>query len=100
MIFSNECSISLQSKSVFTIGLFSNKLFLFSVAGSIIGQMLVIYAPPLQRIFVTEPLSFKDIFSLLAISSTVFIASEIKKFLQREAERKEKYKFYQGYDFV
>lgn len=92
---------SFQTKSVFTIGLFTNKPFLFSVTGSIVAQMLVIYWAPLQRVFVTEPLSLGDILSLLAISSTVFVASEIKKFFERRAMWREKQvEVYQGYDFV
>ena len=31
-------------------------MFLFAVTGSLIGQMLVIYAPPLQQVFQTEGL--------------------------------------------
>jgi len=31
-------------------------MFLFAVTGSLIGQMLVIYFPPLQRVFQTEAL--------------------------------------------
>ena len=53
----NALACRSQTKSVFQIGLFSNKAFLFSVGGSIIGQLLVIYAPPLQKIFQTEPIS-------------------------------------------
>jgi len=55
-----------QTKSIFTIGLWSNKMFLVAVTLSVIGQMLVIYFPPLQRIFQTEALTAKGI--TLAIS--------------------------------
>lgn len=80
-----------QLKSVFTIGFFSNKAFLISVVGSIVGQLLVIYAPPLQKIFVTEPLTLLDLISLMGLASTVFIFSEIKKFFERQAlKRKNK----------
>lgn len=48
-----------QTKSIFTIGLWSNKMFLVAVTLSVIGQMLVIYFPPLQRIFQTEALTAK-----------------------------------------
>lgn len=53
----NALACRSQTKSVFQIGFFTNKAFLFSVGGSIIGQLLVIYAPPLQKIFQTEPIS-------------------------------------------
>lgn len=94
----NALSCRSQTKSVLQIGLFSNKTFLVSVAGSIIAQMLVIYWHPLQKVFVTEPLSFYDICSLVLITSTVFIASECKKLLERRAQRQEKIKqVYQDY---
>ena len=48
-----------QTKSVFTIGLSTNRVFLAAVGGSIIGQMAVIYFPPLQKIFQTEALYLK-----------------------------------------
>lgn len=63
--------------------------------------MLVIYFPPLQKIFVTESLSFTDLALLLLITSSVFIVAEIRKFLQRRMLRKEKEKaIYQDYDLV
>lgn len=43
---------------MFTIGLFSNRMFLLAVTLSIVGQMLVIYFPPLQMVFQTEALYF------------------------------------------
>ncbi|KAK2192812.1 hypothetical protein NP493_22g04001 [Ridgeia piscesae] len=54
----NALSCRSQTKSIFTIGFFSNKVFLVSVGGSLIGQLLVIYFPPLQAIFQTEALHF------------------------------------------
>jgi Ca2+-transporting ATPase len=60
--------------------------------------MLVIYLPQLQKIFVTESLSLADLTFLVAITSTVFIASELKKLMQRRAMRREKQnQIYQNY---
>ena len=53
----NALSCRSATKSVFQLGLFSNKAFCLAVLFSIIGQLLVIYAPPLQYIFQTEALS-------------------------------------------
>ncbi|KAJ8981397.1 hypothetical protein NQ317_002591 [Molorchus minor] len=50
----NALSCRSQTKSVFTIGLFANKMFLIAVTLSIVGQMLVVYVPPLQSVFQTE----------------------------------------------
>lgn len=46
-----------QNKSILEIGFFTNKAFLLSVGGSLIGQLLVIYFPPLQKVFQTESIS-------------------------------------------
>ncbi|CAH1270152.1 ATP2C1 [Branchiostoma lanceolatum] len=78
----NALSSRSQTKSILKIGLFTNRVFLYAVGGSIIGQLLVIYFPPLQRVFQTEALGFEDIVLLVALTSTVFIASEVKKLIQ------------------
>lgn len=67
----NALSCRSQTKSVFEIGFFTNKAFLFSVGGSLIGQLLVIYFPPLQRVFQTESISFGGDFSLFETSHCV-----------------------------
>ncbi|XP_039284046.1 calcium-transporting ATPase type 2C member 1 isoform X1 [Nilaparvata lugens] len=84
----NALSCRSQTKSVFTIGLFTNKMFLLAVTLSVIGQLLVIYFPPLQYIFQTEALTLFDIVFLVSLTSTVFIVSEFKKLLERQVERR------------
>uniref|UniRef100_T1J4W7 Calcium-transporting ATPase n=1 Tax=Strigamia maritima TaxID=126957 RepID=T1J4W7_STRMM len=79
----NALSCRSQTKSIFTIGFFSNRMFLLAVFGSVVGQMLVIYFPPLQNVFLTESLLFTDILFLLGLTSTVFWVSEIKKYIER-----------------
>ncbi|ESO82696.1 hypothetical protein LOTGIDRAFT_211332 [Lottia gigantea] len=79
-----------QSKSIFQIGLFTNKVFLLAVGGSILGQLLVIYFPPLQLVFQTEALSIVDFVFLISLTSTVFIASELRKWRQRTCEDKKR----------
>lgn len=75
----NALSCRSQTKSIAEIGFFSNKAFLYAAGGSLIGQLLVIYCPPFQRIFQTEALSAMDLLFLLAIASTVFFVSEATK---------------------
>ncbi|XP_021371301.1 calcium-transporting ATPase type 2C member 1-like isoform X1 [Mizuhopecten yessoensis] len=86
----NALSCRSQEKSIFQIGLFTNKVFLTAVVGSIIGQLLVIYFPPLQAIFQTEALYFQDFVFLIFLTSSVFIASEVKKAIYRVTERRKK----------
>lgn len=42
---------------VHEMGLCSNRTFCYAVLASIMGQLLVIYFPPLQSVFQTESLS-------------------------------------------
>ena len=98
-------------------------MFLIAVSASIVGQMLVIYFPPLQAVFQTEALTlggklairtflsdtcalrnandlniklqlyylyfyyYTDIVGLVALTSTVFIFSECKKWIERRTSR-------------
>nr|XP_012226173.1 PREDICTED: calcium-transporting ATPase type 2C member 1 isoform X2 [Linepithema humile]XP_012226174.1 PREDICTED: calcium-transporting ATPase type 2C member 1 isoform X2 [Linepithema humile] len=84
----NALSCRSQTKSIFTIGLWSNKMFLVAVTLSVIGQMFVIYFPPLQRIFQTEALTATDLLFLAALTSSVFVISETKKFVERQLQRR------------
>lgn len=95
----NALSCRSQTKSVFTIGLFSNRAFTFSVAGSLIGQLLVIYFSPLQKIFETEALDLSDILGLILLASSVLLISELRKLYHRRNSRLKK-KFYKKDEYV
>ncbi|XP_023711698.1 calcium-transporting ATPase type 2C member 1 isoform X2 [Cryptotermes secundus] len=86
----NALSCRSQTKSIFTIGLCSNRMFLLAVTLSVVGQLLVIYFPPLQMVFQTEALMLTDILFLVSLTSTVFIISEVKKLLERHLEKRHK----------
>ena len=79
----NALSCRSQDKSVWEIGLGTNRLFIAAVALSICGQLLVIFFAPLQWVFQTEALHFQDFAFLTAITSSVLIVSEVKKWIQR-----------------
>ena len=68
-----------EEKSIFAIGFFTNSAFLYSVGGSLLGQLAVIYLPFLQSIFQTEALSVGDLLFITLLSSTVFWADEARK---------------------
>jgi len=57
----------------------SNPAFLWAVGGSILGQLLVIYFPPLQEVFQTEALSIHDIIYILILSSSVLWLDTLRK---------------------
>ncbi|KIW62864.1 hypothetical protein PV04_09756 [Phialophora macrospora] len=81
----NALTCRSESKSVLfgEIKLLGNKMFNYAVAGSLAGQLCVIYLPFLQRVFQTEALSPWDLFSLVCMTSTVWLADEVRKWAER-----------------
>ena len=76
-------AIRSERDSLFTQGLFSNKMLLLAIAVTFALQMAVLYVPVLNPIFKTEPLTLAELGLCLALSSVVFIAVEIEKALVR-----------------
>ncbi|KAJ2851489.1 High affinity Ca2+/Mn2+ P-type ATPase-like protein [Coemansia erecta] len=72
----NALTCRSSRRSVFDFGLFTNIAFNFAVAGSLLGQLGVIYLPFLQRVFQTEALGFFDIVKILVLSSSVLWVDE------------------------
>jgi len=58
-------------------------MFNYAVLGSLLGQGLVIYFPPLQRVFQTEALGLADLIKLVAMASTVLWVDEGRKWWER-----------------
>lgn len=79
------------TKSIFEVGLFANRMFNYAVGLSLLGQMCAIYVPFFQQIFKTESLSFADLCFLLMISSSVFIADEVRKLWAKRQASQEYY---------
>jgi magnesium-transporting ATPase (P-type) len=67
--------------SVFRIGLFSNRLILFGIGIELLLLALLVYVPPLQRIFHTAPLGPVEWGYLAAWMPLVFLADEARKLL-------------------
>jgi Ca2+-transporting ATPase len=76
-------AIRSERESLFSQGLFSNKLLLGAVLLTFGLQMAVLYVPVLQPIFKTEALSRDELLFCLALSSIVFIMVEIEKWMRR-----------------
>ncbi|KAI0868607.1 calcium-transporting P-type ATPase [Hypoxylon argillaceum] len=85
----NALSCRSESKSILRgeVGLFSNKLFNWAVALSLVGQLLVIYFPWLQEVFQTEALGLVDLVRLLILASSVFWADEARKWYRYGRKR-------------
>lgn len=70
-------------KSLFQMGIFSNPQLIFAILLTFVLQMAVVYVPFLQDIFKTQALSLNELIICIALSSVVFWAVEIEKFLKR-----------------
>ena len=66
-------------KCFYELDIRSNPAFLWAIGGSIVGQLLVIYFPPLQQVFQTEALSLFDLFYIVLLSSNVLWLDTLRK---------------------
>lgn len=53
--------------------------FIWAVGLSILGQLLIVFAPPIQKVFQTEAISFKDMMYIAMLSSTVLWLDTARK---------------------
>ena len=68
-----------NNRPVFQLSWSSNKAFLLALAFSLVGQMAVLYFPPLQNVFRTVSLSFFDLILVIALSSTMLVLDTVRK---------------------
>ena len=66
-------------KCFYEMELTGNPAFLWAVGGSVVGQLLVTYFPPLQEVFQTEALSLVDLIYILVLSSSVLWLDTLRK---------------------
>ncbi len=76
-------AIRSEKESLFKIGLFSNSYLFGAVVLTFVFQMATVYIPFLNPVFKTEPLTLNELMFTLALSSVVFLAVEIEKFIRR-----------------
>jgi P-type Ca2+ transporter type 2C len=79
----NALTCRSEAKSVLfgELRIFGNQMFNYAVAGSLMGQLCVIYLPFLQRVFQTEALGLMDLVMLVGIASSVFWVDEGRKWI-------------------
>jgi Ca2+-transporting ATPase len=68
-----------NSKSVFELSWNSNGAYLLAGTFTTIGQCLVVFFPPLQKIFRTVALSWNDFFFILCLTSSMVVVDFIRK---------------------
>jgi Ca2+-transporting ATPase len=79
-------AIRSSRKSVFKMGIFSNKPMLGALLLTFGLQFIIIYTPFFNKIFRTQPLTVFELAITLAASSIVFWAVEIEKWFKRNSK--------------
>jgi Ca2+-transporting ATPase len=69
--------------SIFTLGLFTNKALNIAISCVVLGQLALIYVPGFQHIFRTEALPLIDLAKIVLMTSSVLIADELRKLIER-----------------
>ena len=74
-------AIRSEHRSLFRVGLFSNKPLLAAVGLTVVLQVALIYVPRLQVVFKTVALSPTDLMQTFALAAVIFCAVEFEKWL-------------------
>lgn len=69
-----------QDRSVFQLGLTSNRWLLVAFAVVFFLQLFIIYVPPMQQVFSTVPLSLFHWIIIFVVSSSIFVIEELRKY--------------------
>ncbi|GAA0124638.1 calcium-translocating P-type ATPase, SERCA-type [Clostridium sp. CTA-19] len=77
-----------ESKSIFSIGVFSNKYLISSIILGLLLQFLVITIPPIATLFGVYKLTLNDWIFVLLISLVPIIINEILKIFKRSNNKK------------
>jgi Ca2+-transporting ATPase len=83
----NSLNCRSRNKSVFKLGFFTNKYLFGAIAASVSLQVLATILPPLQVALGTTPLSIWDWLTIVIVSSSIFFADELRKFVRNRIKR-------------
>ena len=72
-----------ERRSLFTVGLLSNKPMLVAVGVGALAHLALLYVPFLQRIFHTVPLTAGDLLISLVAASAILVVAEVWKWWLR-----------------
>lgn len=72
-----------SNKSIFKIGVFSNKFLLYSVLAAFLLQLAAIYSP-LSAVFGFKALSVSELLLVTAVSSAAFVFFEVSKLIRHD----------------
>ncbi|NHZ71820.1 MAG: HAD-IC family P-type ATPase [Aquificales bacterium] len=85
----NALAIRSNVDSVFKMGFFSNRMMILAVAATFVLQLMLIYVPLLQKVFKTVALPPRDLAVALVLSTIVFFAVELEKWIRRILARRQ-----------
>ncbi|MEF9425618.1 MAG: cation transporting ATPase C-terminal domain-containing protein, partial [Candidatus Mariimomonas ferrooxydans] len=86
----NAFALRSERLSLFKQGIFTNMAMFSAVLLTFALQMATIYVPFLNPVFKTTPLSPGELLIVLLLSSVVFFAVEIEKWLRKKSNIKDK----------
>lgn len=76
-----------DTKSIFQLGLFTNKWLVLATGVVFILQLMLLHIPFLQKIFATQPLNVYQWIFIAIISSSIIVLDEIRKWIVRRSEK-------------
>ncbi len=79
----NALALRSEKHSFFALGVLSNPYLLGAVFLSFLLQLIVLYIPPLQALFKTQPLSISQLGFCLLTASTIFFLLELQKWIKK-----------------
>lgn len=74
-----------KSKSVFKLGIFTNKALFFTTLAVIALQIFAMHNPVMRNILKTTPLSIYEWLMIIAVGSSIIFVEEIRKFFYRKS---------------
>lgn len=83
MQIGNGFAVRTERTSILRKGFFSNRFYIWGIVTELVIIGLIVYVPFLQRIFHTAPLKLTDWLFLFALTPTILIADEIRKWIVR-----------------
>jgi Ca2+-transporting ATPase len=79
----NSLNCRSRDKSVFQLGFFKNRYLIGAITLSIVLQVAVQNFPFMQKTLGTVPLSLQDWGLIVLVSSSIFVADELRKVIRR-----------------
>jgi Ca2+-transporting ATPase len=83
----NALNVRSRRKSLFELGLFTNKYLIAAIALSVSLQVLATSVPFMQVALGTVPLTLEKWGLIVAVASSIFVADELRKLVTRHRKR-------------